>query len=191
MESQHARLTFRDNDIGANGQYTLHNLGELEPAGGISRTEEAELVVLVIHGMRVEWDQAVTTQAAGLRAGFEISRDDQPGPLTEQRTVVYLSNIAYNGDAPGAAALSRQAITSDPDVLWFGMGKGEAGANAEKFQAYFQNHIRPFRDWFGEGPVFLGSDELNVHSRVNVINREVNWVADIQFSAYWEVRDKQ
>lgn len=186
METQTYRGTFRDNGIGANEAYTLQDVADLEAAGGLSRTEEAELMVLVIHQMRVEWDQAVTTQAAGLRAGFELSRDEDPGPLTQNRTEVDLSNNAFEGDAP-TNALSRQVVATNPDVLWFALGKAEVGANAEKFTQHVHGQVVPFRQWFGEGPMFNASDELHLHGRVNAINREVNWVADIQFTAYWEV----
>lgn len=188
METQVYRGTFRDNGIGANDSYTLQDVADLEPAGGIDRTEEAELAVLVIHHARTEWDQAVTTQAAGLRSGFELSRDEDPGPITQNRTQVDLSNNAFEGDAP-TDALSRQVSTTDPDVLWFALMKAEVGANAEKGgKTFVDNAVIPFREWFGEGPVFRSSDELHLHGRVNVINREVNWVSDIMFTAYWDVR---
>lgn len=190
LESQHLRATFRDNGIGANEAYTLQDVADLEPAGGIGRTEQAELLLLVVHIQRVEWDQAVTTQAAGVRAGFEVSRDEDPGPLTQNRTEVDLSNNAFEGDAP-TDALSRQSGGTDPDVLYFAMCKAETGANAEKFTQYVENAQRPFREWFGQGPIFLASDEVHVHGRVNVINREVNWVAEIDMTMYWEVSDRE
>lgn len=190
LETQTYRGTFRDNGIGSNEAYSLQDVADLEPAGGISRTEEAELMALVIHHARTEWDQAVTTQAAGLRSGFELSRDDDIGPLTQQRTEVDLSNNAYEGDTP-SSALSRQVVDTDPDVLWFALMKAEVGANAEKGgKTFVDGQVLPFRQWFGEGPIFDSSDDLHLHGRVNVINREVNWVSDIMFTAYWDVRDR-
>lgn len=183
METQTYRGTFRDNGIGTDEAYTLQDVADLEPAGGLARTEEAELMVLVIHHMRVELDQAVTTQDQGIRAGFELSRDEDPGPITQNRTEVDLSNNAFEGDAP-STALSRQIAATNPDVLWFVLGKC---TNRQPTMPSAFNTVLPFREWFGMGPVFNASDELHLHGRVNAINREVNWVADIQFTAYWEV----
>lgn len=190
LDPQHYRGTFRDNDIGTNQAYSLADIASLEPAGGIDRTEEAELVALHIHQARAELDEATLgTAPDAVRAGFEISRDGDIGPLTQFRTEVDLSNQAFEGDAP-TSALSRQIATEDPDVHWFTMLRADATGNGRTTPRHGPEHIN-FRLLAGEGPVYRRSDEMHIHGRVNAVELQDNWVADLMFTAYWHVRDRQ
>jgi hypothetical protein len=187
---QHYRGTFRDNDTGPNARYSLADIAVLEPAGGLDRNVEAELVALLVHNVRAEIDEAEVTDGDGIRAGFELSRDGDLGPLGGYRTEVDLSDNAFEDDtySPTDAALSRQIITEDPDVLWFTMIRGEAGGGGRVNATHGPEHTHYRRD-FGEGPLFRRGDELHLHGRQNSVARASNWVADIQFTACWDVHE--
>lgn len=187
-EIQAVRATFRDNGAGSNSAYSLQDVVEVEiPAD--RRREEAELVALLVHNARSEIDEAEVTDGDGVRAGFEISRDEDIGPLTQFRTEVDLANNASEGDDPGTP-LSRQAILDDMDVLWFTMLRGEAGGGG-RVNARGGPWYLNYRELTGGGPVFSGGDSLHVHGRQNSIARASNWVADIQFTAVWSVTERE
>lgn len=186
-EFQHVRGTFRDNDAGGNTAYSLQDVIEVDiPAD--RRREEAELVSLLVHNVRVEIDEAEVTDGDGVRAGFEISRDEDLGPLTHNRTEVDLANNAYEGGSPGTP-LSRQAVLDDHDVLWFALLRGEGGGGG-RVNARGGPWYLNYRELTGGGPVFSGGDSLHVHGRTNSVSRASNWVADIQFSAVWDVHER-
>lgn len=189
FDSVHYRGTFRDNGAGNNAAYSMQSIAQIEPAGGLDRQEEAELVALHIHEARTEIDEAtLTTAPEGLRSGFELSRDEDIGALTQFRTQVDLANNASEGDAPGSP-LSRQVQLSDPDILWFALGRVDATGNGRTTYAHGEEHIN-YRALLGGGPVFRGaSDELHLHGRLNNVDNESNWVSDIQFTTFWHVRD--
>lgn len=192
--STHYRGTFRDNDHGPNEATTVLDVADLDL--GIGRDEQAELVALLVHECRTEIDQvgAWGNNGEALRAGFELSRSEDVGPLTQQRTEVDLSNNAYEGDAP-TSALSRQIFVDDPDVLWFAHGRcqltADSGGEVTGIDQFTTGHEHIlYRDWFGQGPMFLSSDDLHLHGRVNSISRDSNWVADVMFSAYWDIMER-
>jgi hypothetical protein len=194
MASIHYRGTFRDNGHGANEATTIEDVAEVDL--GLGRDEEAELVALLIHEARTEIDQvgAWGNNGEALRAGFELSRDEDVGVLTQNRTEVDLSNNSFEGDAP-TNALSRQIALDDPDILWFSLGRCQLTADSTgeitgiDQYTHGPEHIL-YRDYFGSGPVFLSSDDLHLHGRVNSVSRDSNWVADIMYSAYFDVRPR-
>lgn len=194
MASIHYRGTFRDNGLGANEAYSLQDVAEVDL--GLGRDEEAELVALLVHECRAEIDEvgAWGNNGEALRAGFELSRDEDIGVLTQNRTEVDLSNNAFEGDTP-TNTLSRQIALDDPDILWFTLGRVQLTADSTgeitgiDQYTHGPEHVL-YRDYFGAGPVFLASDDIHLHGRVNAISRDSNWVADLMFSAYFDVRPR-
>lgn len=189
-QGQHVRATFRDNGLPADGKMSIADIVEVTPPGD-RRQEEAELVALHVHNLRTEIDEAEVTDGDGIRAGFEISRDEDIGSLTQYRTERDLSNNTLESDtvSNAASALSRQTIQTDNDQLWFALLRGEAGGGG-RVNARGGPWYIDFRRTFGSGPIFTGGDAIHVHGRVNSIARASNWVTDVQFSLYWAVRDR-
>lgn len=194
LEVLHYRGTFRDNGIGNNDAYTLQDIAELEPAGGIGRSESAELLGLHVHEARAEVDQLGSpgTDGEAVRAGFEISRDEDPSALTQNRVQVDLSGNAFEGDSPSSNVLSRQVEVDDQDLLWFTLGRAERVADSTPditgthLYSHGPEHIN-FRDLAAVGPVFEASDDLHIHGRVNAVDLTNNWVADLLFTTVWKV----
>ena len=186
----HVRATFRDNGLPADGKMSIADIVEVDPPGD-RRTEESELVLLHVHNLRTEIDESQVADGDAIRAGFEISRDEDIGSLTQYRTERDLSNNTLESDSISNAgsALSRQTIQEDNDQLFFALLRGEAGGGG-RVNARGGPWKYDFRRSLGSGPVFSGGDSLHVHGRVNSIARDANWVCDIQFSAYWAVRER-
>ena len=189
-EAIHVRSTFRDNGLPSDGKMSIADVVEVDPPGD-RREEESELVALLVHNLRTEIDEAEVTDGDAVRAGFEISRDEDIGSLTQYRTERDLSQNTLESDSISNAgsALSRQTIQDDMDQLWFALLRGEAGGGG-RVNARGGPWYVDYRDMLGGGPVFSGGDSLHVHGRVNSIARASNWVTDIQFTTYWQVTDR-
>lgn len=188
-EVQHVRATFRDNGIGSNDAYSLQDVVEVEPPAD-RRKEEAELVALLIHNVRAEIDALPGSNADGLRAGWEISRDEDIGPLTQFRNEVDLQQNAFETTGQGPqAALSRQIVLDDMDPLWFALLRTDGYPSSRDNQRAGPFYI-DYRKLTGGGPVFSGGDSVHFHGRVNAVGLDVNWVSDIQTSLVWSVTDR-
>lgn len=186
------RATFRDNGAGANSAYTIQDVVELDPPAD-RREEEAELVALHVHNLRTEIDETINASADAddIRAGWEISRDEDVGPLTQFRQEVDLSGNAAEGVTAGGSPLSRQIVLDDADPLWFALLRGHfAAAEESKWIAHGGPWYINYRRLTGGGPIFSGGDSVHFHARQNSIARGENWVSDIQATLIWEVRDR-
>jgi len=186
----HYRGTFRANSADPNDTATIQDVAELAPAGGIDRREEAELVALMVHHVHAETDPTtLATAPDGGRLGFELSRDEDPGPLTQFRTEVDLQFNAREGNDLGTNVLSRQTWENNPDVIWYVLGRWDSTGNGRQNFRHGPEHIF-YRDVSGTGPVFTSGDDLHIHGRVNLVNAEDNFVGDLQFTAVWDVRER-
>jgi len=192
MEVQSFRATLRNNTAGVQDATTVQDVLEMEPAGGIKRTERAELLALVVHVARAEVDSTGDSNM-GIRGGWELSRDEDPEVLTQNRTQVDLSGNAYEGDDPGGDVLSRQVVSTNPDLLWATMLRADTTSNSNgttsQTPAADPETVLKYKDWFGNGPFFQASDEIHLHGRYNVIDYSGNFVNDIIASLYWKVED--
>lgn len=188
-EVQHIRATARDNGSGPNAATSIEDVVEVDPPAD-RRQEEAEVVALNVHYIRAEIDiEEAIASGEGIRAGWEISRDEDLGPLTQFRNEVDISDNAVEGDDLSAQALSRQFIDDSNDVLWFSHVRGSAGG-AGRVNALGGPYYIDYRRMLGGGPVFTGGDTLHFHTRWNRVQNEENFVTDIGCSVYWDVRDR-
>lgn len=165
---------------------------EIEPPAD-RRQEEAELKHLNVHVLRAEIDEAENDGSSGdaIRIGFELSRNEDLGALTQNRVEVDLSANSYEGQDPGVGSpLSRQVVLDDSDVLWFGLLRGQISATGSPWNANRGPWYLNYDEMTGGGPIFSGGDSLHLHGRQNSISRNENWVGDISFTAVWEVRDR-
>lgn len=189
-EVQHVRATARDNDAGGNSAYTIEDVVEIDPPGD-RREEEAELVALNVHNVRAEIDEAENDSSSGnaIRAGWEISRDEDIGVLTQFRNEVDLSGNAIEGD-PAGSPLSRQIVLDDMDPLWFTLLRGQISASGSPWNAALGPWYINYRALTGGGPKFSGGDSVHFHARQNSIGRTENWVSDISATLVWSVTDR-
>lgn len=198
VEVQSWRGTHRvqANDAG-NNAYTQPAVFEFQPANGIHRDEEAELVGYRLFYVRTEIDQNVasTTGNGALRGGWELSLDDDPILSSQDRTTVEFSAEDKSGSNPegGADTLSRQVVSDDPNTLGFWHLKAEGGDTGGYLdnQAFAGSMEMNFREYFGAGPVLLDRDEIYLHSRHNAVEMGLNCLTEISGVMYWDVRDRQ
>ena len=191
-EIQHVRATARDNNTGPNTAYTIQSVVEVDPPAD-RRQEEAELVALLVHNIRAEIDEAENTGDNGdaIRGGWEISRDEDIGALTQNRIEVNLEDHASEGNSPTPNALSRQIVLEDMDILWFAILRGQLSASGGPWNAEGGPWYIDYRSLLGGGPKFSGGDSVHFHVRQNSISREENWVTDMSASLVWHVTDRE
>lgn len=148
------------------GSGKIEPLFSWEPLGGLSRDEVAELVTLVaVVSLSLNSDVG-TDDPAHMTADWELSFDST---ATTLRLAAGQPDVT-EADVGGITGVdSRSTRVVDFDVLDFGMASaanpynnatdGTGGGADSTHLAY----SKPFRSWYGGGPVVDRHDELFVH----------------------------
>lgn len=186
MQSISSRLHLDANDVPA--AFPVEESISREPANGLSRTEEAELVALRVHTFQATIPGTSTAESA-LEPSYELSLDTNPQLLGGEDQY----------PAQGAATL-RGHESDIPDLLWFthltsegGYKDGPSGTGAGPDQPVLTSEMNYLRE-FGSGPVVTGRDNIFEHfnlgqsSGATIENSEIDLYTNL--ALYWDVRQR-